>query len=484
MLARRTESASRTSTRAVRAARARAPRPHRAARAGQRAAQRTRGHPAAAALRLEGVERGGEAVPRSAQSARADRAPNRRPALERCGAYRPRDFVRAAPGRASERTVARRAREAARQHAARARAVSPRAARAAELLDELGVAAPAVGPSAASSTVSVPAERRADSPCAQAAQHEAVAGQDRHRLGEVQAGEPARARSSSGADRRDRGEPFPRCPRQRNRRGRVDRGRPRRAIRRAQSIVVVGAIASGVVRTARAEHLERAHREVHAQRIPGNTSPSANPGSGRPRKRARRSSGKSVTASADAQRRPRPISVPVTTARSRATRRQRSTGRRGGRVGVGARIGSRRELGSVPRSTSSPARSSDDTRTIGAPRDRSARAAPPPHPPRAPPRPRPRVDLGDRYHGARDAESSQIATCSRVCGNHALVRGDHEQHEIDAAAPDTHRAHEPLVARTSSHPSRVPPGRSSGAKPSSIVIQRDFSSGAGRYRRR
>ena len=62
--------------------------------------------------------------------------------------------------------------------------------------------------------------------------------------------------------------------------------------------------------------------------------------------------------------------------------------------------------------------------------------------------------------------------------HHAFVGGDDEQREIDSGRAGDHRAHERLVPRNVDDADRADAVEPSGAKPSSIVMPRRFSSGS------
>ena len=72
-----------------------------------------------------------------------------------------------------------------------------------------------------------------------------------------------------------------------------------------------------------------------------------------------------------------------------------------------------------------------------------------------------------------------MSRCSRVCGIDALVGGDDQQHDVDAARARDHGADEALVAGHVDHRQRLPPAAVMRcAKPSSMVMPRAFSSGS------
>ena len=88
------------------------------------------------------------------------------------------------------------------------------------------------------------------------------------------------------------------------------------------------------------------------------------------------------------------------------------------------------------------------------------------------------IALGERDDAALDAEQLADREVLARLRHHALVGGDDEQHEVDARRARHHRAHERFVPGHVDHAeSRTPRGSSSGAKPSSIVMPRAFSSG-------
>ena len=93
------------------------------------------------------------------------------------------------------------------------------------------------------------------------------------------------------------------------------------------------------------------------------------------------------------------------------------------------------------------------------------------------------VGLGQRHHAAREREQAADVEVLARLRHHALVGGDHQHHEVDAARARDHVADEALVARhVDDADRRARRGRSRCAKPSSMVIPRAFSSGAGRCR--
>ena len=226
------------------------------------------------------------------------------------------------------------------------------------------------------------------------------------------------------------------------------------------SIAVVGASASGAVSTSpRESDSSPTPERFTAQRVPGCAISTATPWLWSPRTRARRSSGSSVTAIADAQRAAdqrarddRPEAAHLEAAVDRQARRPRA--RRARRRSAAA------SAPSAARSASSPAPVTDDTRTIGAPASgvRASSAATSSAASSATSVVH-GVDLRERDHRARDAEQLADREVLARLRHHALVGGDHEQQQIDAGGARHHRAHEPLVAGHVDHAEPGPVGQ-------------------------